>query len=139
MPMSDVVGKTITATDVENGITRGQFDFSVSATTSSSSIINYEIYATDETVTNGLDAQYVKVYLTDGTTDEAIAGYENTVPTYDTLSDATMDTGKLLYSGNFTSSGTKNFKLRMRVKDTYPITEESKTFTMKVNVKAITA
>lgn len=133
MPVSDKVGKTLDRSENNNGY----FDFNVSAKLANSDNVQYEIYALKQEVENELDEKYVKVYLTDGTTDTALDGYNTEVPTYNTLKKSiTVENGKQLYFGTFSNSGVQTFRLRMWVSDKYTVTANSEQFKIKVNVKA---
>ena len=134
MPTSDSVGKKLDNNEDSNN---SFFDFRVSSSIAGTTRINYEVYATKENVENPLDDKYVKIYLTDGTTDQPISGYDSDVPTYYSLKDSTLVTGaKTLYTGSFTNSGVNSFRLRMWLADTYEVTAKSNEFKIKVNVKA---
>ena len=128
MPISDTAGKVQTGTG-------NVFEFTLTNTVVGTSTINYEIYVTNETTaTNKLSPDYVKLYLTDITSTETEV-VASTI--FSQLDDAsTNETGKSLYIGSFTSSGTRKFRLRMWLADTYTAAETARTFTMKVNVKA---
>lgn len=135
MPISDEVGKKLERS--ENN--EGYFDFNVSCSLAGTSRINYEVYATKLNVENPLSEEYVKMYLTDGTTDQPILGYDNDVPTYYSLKDSTVASGsKTLYTGSFTNSGVQSFRLRMWLSDQYTVTDQSNDFKIKVNIKADT-
>ena len=138
-PIADSVGKVLTESDDTNGVEQGYFDFTVSSNASGNSAINYEVYgvnASPEEV--ALDPQYVKVYLTDGDTNEtAMTGYTGVVPTFNTLITAESDaTAKRLYYGTFNGTDSQKFRLRIWVSEDYNVNDISKTFIMKVNVKA---
>lgn len=138
-PITDATGKVLQATDAGNGVVQGYFDFTVAAAMNGNIPINYEISSTyDSTVSNLLDPQYVKVYLTDGgSTEVPITGFDSTVPTYSQLPTATIATdSKKLYSGVFTESSSKKFRLRIWVAENYATNDVAKTFKMKVNVNA---
>lgn len=133
IPIADSVGKKLEKDDGNDGF----FDFNVSCTKSGYNNIYYEVFATRESVYNELDERYVKVYLTDGTTDEAVSGYTAAVPTYNDLNDSIIKDGaKQLYYGSFTNSGTQSFRLRMWVSDEYTLKSTSEHFKIKVNVEA---
>lgn len=135
MPISDEVGKKLERS--ENN--EGYFDFNVSCSLAGTARINYEVYATKLNVENPLSEEYVKMYLTDGTTDQPILGYDNDVPTYYSLKDSTVASGsKTLYTGSFTNSGVQSFRLRMWLSDQYTVTDQSNDFKIKVNIKADT-
>lgn len=135
MPISDEVGKKLERS--ENN--EGYFDFNVSCSLAGTTRINYEVYATKLNVENPLSEEYVKMYLTDGTTDQPILGYDNDVPTYYSLKDSTVASGsKTLYTGSFTNSGVQSFRLRMWLSDQYTVTDQSNDFKIKVNIKADT-
>lgn len=135
MPISDEVGKKLERS--ENN--EGYFDFNVLCSLAGTARINYEVYATKLNVENPLSEEYVKMYLTDGTTDQPILGYDNDVPTYYSLKDSTVASGsKTLYTGSFTNSGVQSFRLRMWLSDQYTVTDQSNDFKIKVNIKADT-
>ena len=136
-PMNDETGKVLPASGVK-GVSRGYFDFNVTATVEGDASIKYEVIGVDVTDTLvKLDPKYVKVYLTNGGSSEApMSGYEYAnVPTFDSLSNA--NGGKKLYSGTFGQSGTQRFRLRLWVSNDYAPTGLSETFKMKVNVIAV--
>ncbi len=135
-PLDDSVGKVLTESDPTKGVEQGYFDFTVASTVTGSTSINYEVYGVEE-ASNTLDAQYVKVYLTDASTDTALTGYTETVPTYNSLTDSTSaENAKVLYKGAFNGTDSKDFRLRIWVADAYEVTNTSTAFTMKVNVNA---
>ncbi len=142
IPMSDEEGKVIPESGNTGGnITRGYFDFNVSAHIVESQKISYEIYGVDTTKESSkLEPQYVKVYLTEvsGQNETAVSGFgDSSVPTYSQLETSVNDkSGKRLYSGSFTASGTRYFRLRLWVSKNYPILEKggNETFSMRVNV-----
>lgn len=133
LPITDEVGKKLESGDKNNGY----FDFNVSCTMAGYSNVFYEVFATKLAVENELEEKYVKVYLTDGSTDQAITGYDGEVPTYNNLKKSIKDDkAKQLYYGNFTGSGIQKFRLRMWISDEYMLTSSSEHFKIKVNVEA---
>lgn len=138
-PMTDSAGKLLVATDSANGITQGYFDFNVTGAVTGSASVSYEVYGTVE-ADSTMDSNFVKVYLTDGATSEqALSGYDGAVvPVYGSLPTASSDpNGKRLYNGSFSNGNlSQTFRLRLWVADTYTVADVSKTFTMRVNVKA---
>lgn len=133
VPMSDEVGKKMQGNDKENRY----FDFSVSCKMSSRQNVQYEIYSTEVDVDQKLDSQYVKMYLTDSTTELPLDGYDKKVPVYSELKDSNIsNNAKRLYVGKFSSSGVQSFRLRMWLSDSYQISSSSKKFKIKVNVSA---
>lgn len=138
-PMTDAVGKLLAESDIANGVTQGYFDFNVGGSIEGSSTITYEVYTTME-ADSTMDPNYVKIYLTDGTAAETpMAGYDGSVvPVYSSLPVSTSDAnGKRLYIATFNNQQkTQNFRLRMWVADTYTTADVSKTFSIRVNVKA---
>lgn len=126
-PTADEVGKVMNGTTAE-------FDFTVSATFSGLSKIDYEIYATP--ITSTLSGDFVKVYLTDDS-DNAIEGYKEIVPVYSSLEDSTEVGSKKLSSSSLTTENkTRKYKLRVWLASNYNSFEESKIFSFKVNIKA---
>lgn len=132
MPISDEVGKKLDSSE------NGYFDFNVSCKIAGTSTIQYEVYAKKQRVKNQIEEKYVKIYLTDGTNDKPVSGYDIEVPTYNSLKNALSDQeGKQLYYGNFTSSSVQKFRLRMWLKEEYNVPATSEQFKIKVNVDAI--
>lgn len=128
VPMSDENGKKLTGNNY-------MFDFTVSAKYGGVSSIGYEIYATP--INQTLDSQYLKVYLTDQK-DQAIPGYESTIPTYNELEDSTMENSKTIYKSTLNHSGaSQDFRLRIWVSSDYNTPETSNKFSFKVNVKGV--
>lgn len=130
VPVSDMVGKAM-----RNG--NGYFDFNVSCKLVGTNIINYEVYTTEENVSSKLDPSFVKMYLTDGTTDKPLSGYDGAVPTYSSLPATSISGGaKRLYLGTFNSTGVQSFRLRMWLAENYSVSSTSQQFKIKVNVRA---
>ena len=141
MPIPDTVGKNLSGTGE-------YFDFSVSATTTTSDL-TYEIAVVKgEDCT--LDDKYVKVYLTtiDGTVENPtpITNTTGGVVTYDTLADTTNSllTGKTIYYGTVNAGEVaygQQFRFRMWVADptdtNFDYNEvNDKYYSIKVNVAA---
>ena len=82
VPMDDDTGKARRGANTN-------FEFTVSATITGTTTINYDIYA-EKTTGSTLDEKFVKVYLTDGAyeygTEKAMSGYTSTIPVYSELS-----------------------------------------------------
>ena len=133
LPISDDIGKKLKNDSNNNGY----FDFNVSCSMAGFNNVFYEIYATKEQTNDELEEKYVKIYLTDGTTDEPITGYKDNIPTFDNLKKSiSNEKSKQLYYGNFSSSGTQKFRLRMWISDEYMLVSNSEHFKIKVNVEA---
>lgn len=134
LPISDSIGKTLSKDENNNGY----FDFNVSCRILGTDVIKYDIYATSVDENNTLADEYVKIYLTDGNTDNPLEGYEGEVPTYDKLKDSTSSlNAKQLYYGTFSATGNKSFRLRMWVADDYSVPSSEKQFKIKINVNAV--
>lgn len=132
MPISDEIGKKLDSSE------NGYFDFNVSCKIAGTSIIQYEVYAKKQEVKNEIEEKNVKIYLTDGTSDQPLSGYDVEVPTYNSLKNSLSDQeGKQLYYGSFTSSGVQKFRLRMWLKEEYNVPATGEQFKIKVNVDAI--
>lgn len=137
-PMTDAAGKSIVAVDTDQGIIQGYFDFSVSGEIIGTLPLTYEVYGTLEE-NSTLDPDYVKVFLTDGSSEVPLAGYDGaSMPLYGSLPQSTSDPlGKRLYVDSFsTGRMSQSFRLRIWVADTYKTADVSKTFSMRVHVKA---
>lgn len=133
LPMTDEVGKNISASNYKSGITE-YVEFEVKSNVSDK--VKYEIYLTKEDLELEVPVKFVKVYLTDS--DDVALKYfdESQVPTfYDLRLADTNPSGKLLYSGTLKSNESKKFVLRMWVADTYALTPEKVSFSAKLHVK----
>ena len=140
MPMKD-----------EDGIVLSQeneyFDFSVSATTTSTDIAYEIVVNKDETST--LPDDMVKIYLTeiDGNEEKVVPLLEKEILTYDKLKDTTnkLLTGKTVYYGEVKAGEVaygKKFRLRMWIKDVDSTTFDyetifNKNYKVRVNVAAV--
>lgn len=132
LPISDNIGKTL-----DNSGSNGYFDFNVSCKIVGTTAIKYEIYSEEQSVSNPIDSSFVKMYLTDGTSDRPISGYDGEVPTYNMLPTSSIKDGaKRLYYGSFNTTGGQSFRLRMWLSDKYSIPTTSQQFKIKVNVSA---
>ena len=130
LPMSDGVG---TGLKDENQY----FDFTVSATISGTTTINYAITATKESESTIPDTG-VKVYLTDmdGDADTQILAPTKVSELDVTSSDVSgaPDDQFLLTSDTFSASSSHDYRLRMWVADDYAAPASSQTFKLRVNV-----
>ena len=130
LPMSDGVGMTLSE---ENQY----FDFTVSATISGNTTINYAVTATKE-LDSTIPDTGVKVYLTDmdGTADTQILAPTKVSALQKTTSDVSgaPDNQYLLKSDTFAANGSHDYRLRMWVADDYTVTGESQTYKLRVNV-----
>ncbi len=137
MPVTDAVGKQLSFTADQKKY--GYMEFSISSNMERVDSVTYEIYLKEVEENSNLPSDYVKVYLTDGKTDLALDGYQgNSVPTYQSLKVANSDPGsKRIYSGILKKDEVKNFKLRVWLKDTYPITTKTRNFEGILYVKVI--
>ena len=131
MPMTDVNGKALTG---DNNV----FDFTVNATITGTTTIDYAITATKEPDST-LPESGVKVYLTDM---DADADDQILAPTLvsslgkttsSETSGAPADQYKLT-TGTFNATTTHKYRLRMWVADTYNVSGTSQTFKLRVNV-----
>ncbi len=136
LPISDTAGKTLQREDSENGI-KGYFDFSISCSLSGTTAIQYEIYAVKQPVTMPISDEYIKIYLTNADNESPLKGFDGVVPTYSDLTVSKSNpSGKHLYSGTFNEDGVRNYRLRMWLADTYVISKDVRSFSIKVNVHA---
>ena len=139
LPTSDATGKTLSG---ENE----KFDFSVSATIDGTTTIDYVVTAKPDTTTeNTLPETALKVYLTDGAASSEAALLQPTILSTITKTEADDEAGApegefVLYRDTFSGTGgTKNFRLRMWVADTYAGAGDntgivSQTYKLRVNV-----
>ena len=129
---NDTVGKRINKENIKVGTT-GYIEIDVSSKLDEK--VKYELVLTKENAEPEIPLEYVKVYLTDEN-DNPLVKYDNDkVPTFFDLKVADSDLGgKLLYSGYFKDKGSKKFRLRMWVADTYELTAITSIFSVKVDV-----
>lgn len=136
MPITDAIGKQLTFSPDQTKY--GYSEFSISSTMEGIESVNYEIYAIPVGVALELPTDYVKVYLTDGKDDSPMEDYRSSIPTYSDLKVAKADpAGKKLYSGVLEKEETKKFRLRIWLRDTYPITMEKRSFKILLYAKVI--
>ncbi len=125
VPISDENGKKLTGNT-------NMFDFTVSAKYAGVPSIDYEIYITPSKQT--LESKYVKVYLTNQN-DQPLPGFENEVPTYESLMDSNIDDSKVVYKSSLKNSNSSaDYRLRIWVSSEYNEPSLSKDFSFKVNV-----
>lgn len=129
-PTDDEVGKVLNQANE-------YFDFTVSATLTGNIIINYSITATKDTGSS-LPDEAIKVYLTELNN---LNEQEVLLPTKISKLSLTSkdisgapDGEYLLYNGNFSSSLSHNYRLRMWVANDYVVSEEIQTYKLRVNV-----
>ena len=134
MPVADSVGMAYEGEDE-------YFDFTVSATISGTTTINYAITAAKISPDSTLPDNAVKVYLTDM---DADADTQVLAPTLVSELDA-VEAGDqagasegeyVLHRGTFTTTTTNMYRLRMWVADTYdvPNTNTASVYKLRVNV-----
>ncbi len=139
LPMADAQGKLLSG--------EGQkFDFSVQATLSSATTINYEITAIKQAITGEGITQLkdtdVKLYLEKSVGDTA--NYvQSMAPANFTPISTASETGSpvgsmVLESGSFTTTGSTihNYRLRMWMDQNAQVTGTTQKFSVKVNVYA---
>ena len=128
-PMSDDIGMAL---NDENQY----FDFTVSATLGGNVIINYAITATKESDSTLPDSA-IKVYLTDTDDNERQVLAPTKISDLD-ITDNNVSSAPngqyLLSSGNFSQTGSHNYRLRMWVADDYVVQEEIMNYKLRVNV-----
>ncbi len=137
IPTDDEIGKNLTNSNKAEGINQGYFDFAIQAKASTKQEIKYQIYATLEDDSN-MDTKYIKVYLTDDN-DQPYKDYVSSIPVFSALDDYKGQAkSKVLYSDTIRSkkNTVKRFRLRLWVAKDYSDGSTSKTFKIKVNVKA---
>ena len=137
LPMSDGVGTSL------SGSTAGQkqyFDFSVNASITGTTTIRYVITAKKEAESTLPDTA-VKVYLTDmdGSADTQILAPTKMSAITKTTSTDTTNTGApadqyKLHEDTFTTTNTREYRLRMWVADDFTDLGTSKTYKIRVNV-----
>ena len=129
LPITDTAGKALTGAN-------NTFDFTVSATVSGSTTINYVVTAVkgDEcTIADG----GVKVYLTDQEDAQILAPTKVTALTKTVAGNAAGAPADqyVLKTGTYgTGTHTDNYRLRMWVADDYTVPATSQKYILKVNV-----
>lgn len=132
LPMTDVVGKTISLNNYKKNIT-GYVEFEVKSTIKDK--VKYEIYLVKDKKELEVPDKFVKVYLTDNKDKPLKYFNESQVPTFYELRLASKSaSGKLIYIGSIKGNETQSFKLRMWVADTYELTTDPIDFTVKLEV-----
>lgn len=132
MPITDALGKELTYAADQTKY--GYREFSLSSNLEGLDEVDYEIYVRKIGVPLELSDRYVKVYLTD----EDNQAVSEEVSTFDQLKVSESDpSGRQLYTGTLKKDEEQNFKLRVWLKDTYPIMVEVRSFAMKIYVKVI--
>ena len=136
LPMSDEQGKAL------SGNTDGQeeyFDFTVSANITGTTTIDYVITATKEPESTLPDTA-VKVYLTDmDSSDSQLLAPTKVSALPQTNATDTQNTGApadqyKLHENTFTSTNSRNYRLRMWVADDYTGVDTAHTYKLRVNV-----
>ena len=131
LPMTDEQGKALAG---ENNV----FEFTVGATITGTTTINYAVTATKE-AGSSLDDTAVKVYLTDitsGGDTQVLAPTKVSALTKTGNSEASGAPSNQykLTSGTFTNTTTRKYRLRMWVADDYSSLGTSGTYKLRVNV-----
>ena len=131
LPMTDEQGKALAG---ENNV----FEFTVGATITGTTTINYAVTATKE-ADSTLDDTAVKVYLTDitsGGDTQVLAPTKVSALTKTGNSEASGAPSNQykLTSGTFTNTTTRKYRLRMWVADDYSSLGTSGTYKLRVNV-----
>jgi len=138
LPISDKVGKLLNFSDSDDKV-NSYFEFTVDCNLTKNISYDYEIYATKEVNVNEISDSYIKIYLTDGSTDKPLSLYNKpSVPTFSEFEDSKINSNsKVLYTGKCNSNTSKKYILRMWLSDTYTINFNKRMFSIKVNVKTI--
>lgn len=124
LPISDEVGRKQSE----------YFDFTLKATIAGTTTINYDLYAKEIPVQNGLDYRDVKLYLEELNGNEYKSVLE---PKTYSMND---EKGMLLYSSSFVNGEnkkniiSKKYRFRMWLADSYKYDDVSRSFKVKVNV-----
>lgn len=136
VPISDAEGKALTGSG-------NVFDFSVTATITGKTTINYEVVASKD-ATSTIPDQYIKLYLESSNTNGSgytqvfapsayvpstvVSGMDAPVGTMQ------MATGSFTSNSTTTTTQTKYYRLRMWVDTTYPVSGNAETYKVFVNV-----
>lgn len=141
LPISDQLGMSYSGVNGTPGV-EGYSEFSIVNTSNKN--ISYEIYLTDDNISDNNDSiiknNYVKLYLTNKN-DVPFSGYDSRkIPSYydlPVLND--IPGGKLLYRGKLQIKEIENFKLRVWLSNSYAISSNKakKDFSFKVNIRGV--
>ena len=131
LPMSDTAGKALQGDG-------NAFDFTVSATITGTTTINYAITASKEAESTIPD-DGVKVYLTsmDGEADSEILAPTKVnalTPTTDSEESGAPEGQFILKTDTFSATSSRAYRLRMWVADDYQVTGQAQTYKLRVNV-----
>lgn len=130
--LTDAVGKNINKDNIKVGTT-SYVEIEVSSKLDDK--VKYEIVLSKEDADPEIPLEYVKVYLTDENDNLLLDSTNGKVLTYFDLKVAESNlSSKLLYSGYLKDKGSKKFKLRMWVADTYELTATTSIFSGKIDV-----
>jgi len=128
LPITDTAGKALKGDN-------NTFDFSVSATVSGATTINYAVTAVKGDGCTVADSG-VKVYLTDQADASIIAPTKVSALTKTGVNDASGAPADqfVLKTGTYTKSATDTYRLRMWIADDYAAPSTSQKYVLKVNV-----
>lgn len=128
LPITDAAGKALTGNN-------NTFDFTVAATISGSTTINYAITAVKGDGCTVAD-DGIKVYLTDQNDAQILAPTKVTALTTTASNNAAgAPAGQyVLKTGTYTATTTEKYRLRMWVADDYNAPATSQKYILKVNV-----
>lgn len=128
LTVSDEIGKN-------NKKGSGYSNFIVKADKLKDKAVKYEIYLKQVNSVNAINPKYIKLYLTEKSTNRSLL--EKPV-TFDSLKLARTDIGaKQIYTGNIKKNESISFELKMWLADTYTINSEEKSFEIMVGVGII--
>lgn len=133
LSLSDKNGMKIDSEEDMDGV-QDIFDFDVASNYDED--VYFEIYLS-EYLFNNLDSKYIKIYLENRETGEAINLVKGIVPTYyDLLVSSSNSNAKRLYYGLIKGKEIKKYRLRVWLSDSYPLNaDETEYFNMKLHVK----
>lgn len=133
LSLSDKNGMKIDSEEDMDGV-QDIFDFDVASNYDED--VYFEIYLS-EYLFNNLDSKYIKIYLENRETGEAINLVKGFVPTYyDLLVSSSNSNAKRLYYGLIKGKEIKKYRLKVWLSDSYPLNaDETEYFNMKLHVK----
>lgn len=137
LPITDMSAREISIDTIQDGII-GYSEFSIEVKGNPSKPVSYEIYLTDIGEGDGIEYDYIKVYLTDNEDVPYKQFGGNGVPSYKDISVSLSQPDKrILLSDKINSLEVKKFKLRIWLADTYVLDDEVKEFRGKISVRTI--
>lgn len=137
LPLTDASGKNLSTVNVDKRVLN-EVNFSVKGVGYKDVSVDYEIYLINNSSSDTINQNYIKVYLTDGNKNPFNYYASNAVPVYSSLrvSNDKPD-GKIIYAGSIKGGEKQSFTLRLWLADNYIINNEDKNFEGMIAVRKV--